>query len=273
MLAAALLLALGAQASPPPAAVVVPLHISGLSGNESMGLALQVHQALAAGGVNLAMDPATALSKLGAKSEGAEACQAPEGCAVLLGRKLGAAIVIALDAAGSRKNCAMHLEALQVVDGAKVGELDLMSPRDNLKNEDRGALNGFAVALAPKLAALAPKQEEPKPSDLPRETRLDPAPKPEDPKVEIAKPTPAPGTKPAVVGTAVGAGVAAAAAIALGVVGVLGENELKGANPGFTYPEAQSKAGTVNAMYGGAGAAAGVAAVLAVVAVVLQVAD
>jgi hypothetical protein len=51
MLALTLLLALGAQpASPRPAAVVVPLHVTGLSANESMGLALQIHQILGARG-------------------------------------------------------------------------------------------------------------------------------------------------------------------------------------------------------------------------------
>ncbi|HEY3449625.1 MAG TPA: hypothetical protein VGK67_24945 [Myxococcales bacterium] len=278
MLAVALFVALAAQASPQPGAVVVPIRQSGLSGNEFMGLSLQVHQALAAGGVSLAMDPATALAKLGAKSEASEACKAPEGCSLALGRKLGAAVVIALDAAGSRKNCAMHLEAIAVADGAKLGELDLLSPRDSLKDADKASLNGFAVALAPKLSAMAPAPaklpDPPPPTDLPREADLRPPPPPDAPKLEIAKPTPAPtGTRPAVIGTAVGAGVAAAAAVALGIVGAMQASELGSANPNFTWPGAQSRADQANQLYGSAGAAAGVAAVLATVAIVLQVSD
>ena len=276
MLPLALLLALGAQPSVQPTAVVVPIRLSGLSGNESMGLALQVHQALSAGGVAMAMDPATALARLGVQSEGAEACKDSGDCPVALGKKLGVAAVIALDATAGRKSCALHLEGFSAEDGARLGVLDLMSPRDSLKPEDKAALQAFAQQLAPKLAALARPIP---PTDLPREPDLrpPPTPSPENKLVETAPPPPTrSGHRGAVIGCGVGAGIAAAAAIALGVVGYTKERSYApeaGKVVGMSYAKAQDAANQANVMYGSAGGAAGVAAILATVAVVLQLSD
>ncbi|MGC4117924.1 MAG: hypothetical protein QM765_25930 [Myxococcales bacterium] len=278
MFALPLLFALGAaQPSVEPVAVVVPLHVSGLSANESMGLALQIHQILSASGVPLATDPATALVKLGTQSAAADACQGEPDCAVALAKKLSVVVLIGVDAAAGKKACALHIEAVSAADGAKLGVIDLSSPREGLKAADKATLQAFAQEIAPKLAALAPPKpklpEPPPPTDLPREADLRPPPPPDAPILGADIPSAPPaGARPAVVGTAVGAGIAAAAAIALGVVGYVQEPP-QGPTPDLNWDQALARANTANVLYGSAGGAAGVAAVLAVVAVVLQLSE
>jgi hypothetical protein len=168
-------------------------------------------------------------------------------------------------------------QAVAAADGASLGVIDLSSPREGLEPEDRAALQEFARPLAAKLAAMAPPvaklPEPPPPTDLPREADLRPPPPPEAPGPDLVAPASA-GTRPAVIGTAVGAGVAAAAAVALGIVGFTEQSKVPtGGRPTTSWQDAKAHAANANSFYGSAGAAAGVAAVLAAVAVVLQVSD
>lgn len=276
MVALALLVALGAQpVAEPQAAAVALVHATGLNANESMGIAARVHQALKDARARVGMDPQKVLSRLGARATASEACVAGSDCAVVIGRRLGLGAIVAVDASAGRRSCAVHLEAISLPDGARLIERDLMTSREGFSAQDQATLAAFAHDAAAALALVLGPPPDLAATDAPRAIEVRPAPpSPEEVPPEAVEVSAASaGPRPAVVGSAVGAGVTLAAAIALAAAGFQQEQLLQPkAQMGMTWTTANDVAGRANTLYGSAGGAAGAAVVLAAIALGLHLA-
>jgi hypothetical protein len=282
----ALLLAQPAAAAPDASAgtgaVVLVVRHEGLSAMESSTLADRLGRALAEAKVPLTMSSDDAASRLGKR--GAKACRNKPACGAQLGRSLGAAAVVTIDAGKIFEDLPVRVQVLDARDGTvlfdrtgtvtvdRIAELDTFFRE--VAQETPKALAPLPAFAKPLVAQAAPqKQPDPRAtgpgqaSDAPRVTPPpDLTPAPREPGVMAeAQPSPVPRY---VAGG--GAAVSAVAAVTFLALGLAQHGQLQARNPDnggspLTYNEAKATVSRANTSFTVAGICAGVAAALGVV--------
>lgn len=206
-----------------------------------------------------------------------DTCNGKKDCVLSMGKKLGAAVVVGVQVgsvASSSAPISVYVEALRVSDGASVADLAAEVQRDKLKAV--AGIDEFArrlrEATAQAAVATAPVPPEPKPEPKP-EARPEPAKTTTtDTKVVLAVPPPPPPVENTVPPEALSAGTttpshtagyamvgvaAVTAAVAIGCLagGFVSKSGLDGETRNgikyvdMTRAEADSKAGTANALF------------------------
>lgn len=268
-----LVLALLVAQSPSPAdrsdakgMVVMVSRSEGLTPIESVALADRLSRALREANLPVVMEPGEALSRPGAQRT-AESCQGKPECFAKLGRELGVAAVVTIDASKVFDDLPMRLTLLETREGR------VLFKRSYTASALRPTeLDAAFQRASQELARTLTESEDPaavglRPSDAPRAANLMPS----APGAENAAFRPS-SLRPATV-TRIGAGAAAVTAVTFLVLGLVQSSKLQQErSPGvsaWTYEEAQRLQSSANTRFALAGVFAGISGTLLVTSFVL----
>lgn len=271
-----LVLALLVAQSPTPAPadtaaakgmVVMVSRSEGLTPIESVALADRLSRALREANLPVAMEPGEALSRL-SRQRSPESCQGKPECFAKLGRDLGVAAVVTIDASKVFDDLPMRITLLETREGRALFKRSYTASA--LRPTE---LDGAFVRASQELARTLTESEDPavadalRPSDAPRAANLSPS----MPTAENAAFTPS-APLPVTV-TRIGAGAAAVTAVTFLVLGLAQSSKLQQErSPGvsaWTYEEAQRLQSSANTRFALSGLFAGISGTLLVTSFVL----